>query len=401
MYKKKIFYSMIIFEILMCYILLFESIAIYNFIYSNINDTYEVLGTKDGFILEQEGFSIDYNFDNQKKVYDELINNTNLNVGLFFVTAYRTTETLNFNITKDVQYPQDFRYNIIRENTDLIPMVHINRGLYKYVNFDIIEGESFLDSKVSDDEVPVIAGYDYKNKYKLGDTIVLDGNIKYKIVGFLKKDENFLYKSKYIFEEICNLNSFLIAPSEIDTFNNGEKFNELFNNLVIFPNNKSIDKNYLNDVLKKNNLDYEIKSFKEEEESYIDRLGHGAKLKLIQVGILNIFVIFGLVSIIMTSIIRRKREFGVRFALGYTKYNIINLIFKEFASLVLIAYALCLTYYKIFPKSRFGDYIIIKIGFVQAVALGVVSIIILIIIIVAISYRILKLQPHKLIGGEK
>lgn len=118
--------------------------------------------------------------------------------------SYRADESF-FDSEREYNYSDELRN---------IKAVSLSNNAYEVFNIVMEEGNFFdkNDFIYKDDTIPIILGNDYKNHYKLNDTInlVLRGqNKKASIKGFLKPESSIIYFNKELI-----LDKFVLIPAE-------------------------------------------------------------------------------------------------------------------------------------------------------------------------------------------
>ncbi|MGL4742306.1 MAG: FtsX-like permease family protein, partial [Sarcina sp.] len=93
-------------------------------------------------------------------------------------------------------------------NDKEIPILYIDRASLDELNIKI----SIIKESSNKASTPVIAGYNYANKFKVGDKVLGESGVSYEIIGFLNKNENMFMTNSgtQIMSEFNNLDSFFV-----------------------------------------------------------------------------------------------------------------------------------------------------------------------------------------------
>lgn len=246
-------------------------------------------------------------------------------------------------VRKDVAIPETIvTYNGVKfENDDYIRTQGfcVNKKFLEKMNYEFIEGD-FKEFNIEKgiDYIPVILGYTYKDKYKVGDrieTLDIDDAGRYKksemkVIGILSED-NYVHENGILSARQSLKNSILFPFNEsMLSINNGnlrlERINEvelsnyLKSGYVILKNNESVDK--INKDLSSFELKYQLKDLNKSMEEYkndlVDRLKPGIYMAIIVI----VFSIISVVIVMINSIVKDKREFGINIMMGATMRDI-------------------------------------------------------------------------------
>jgi len=337
-------------------------------------------------------------------------------------TLYMTTnmDSLGGNLSKDQKMIIENLYKYIKNDNRVASIGSYDTGyvtsdtsdrrdgLYKNVKVLAIDSdlinvinnsksiEAIKDYKSN--SIPVLVGKNVENIMPIGTTKVIklnNVNKEYSIIvkGIIKNNTFFLTNSfsSDISDNIERTDDKIIVilpKSEPSLFGN--------NLLINLKNNFAEDsfKTDLSKVLNQYNMTGSVHIINHEVNQYIER----NKIPIIaSVGVSLILLMlssFGLIGVILSSIIRRKTEFGIRYSIGATPKNIMQLIVGEILFLFLV-----------------GNFLGIMLAliislFISAIKIGLITIFIstLIMLIFCVlsslipAIKIIRIEPVKLIN---
>lgn len=246
-------------------------------------------------------------------------------------------------------------------DTKYVPVnsMWIDKNMWKQFKLNLIEGNDFQEENFEKEsnEIPVILGYDYKNKYKVGDTFsyydTKDKNIKNaKVLGILKQDSYLLYKVDYT-EKFQNLNNYIIgAFVDLDKLPEDKLITDyysqvfdLFNtSYFLFDETKSnaeIEKSLgdINKVFEELNIGKQdinsVDNYLESDKEMLQTQKHNS---LIMVIIIVLFLSMGITSSVLYRIKKEKKYYGIHIMNGATLNDICIRVFEEIFTIFLIGF---------------------------------------------------------------
>jgi len=329
---------------------------IMNTYYTKLSDTYRVsISNDDPYYLTK----------NTKNILEELKSKTNYKIGTYNILW----ENAGDSDSQMAQY---------------ITLLKMSSEFTDIYSLDVLEGSS--DFK--EDKKQVLAGYNFKDKYKLKDKIKVNGQgDEYEIIGFLPKDAVFV-RNEY-------LNDKLIAKDS--------NLNYISNGIYIQSKDdyKATKENILKITEKYGVLYYE----KTEKVLFEKDLQEKEILKdkiMLSIGI----IIFSFSMFLCSLIIifnQSKRDFGIRIAYGAKKTNLYcyiigQILFVYLVSMVLMFGLFYLATNKFIQNMGTSFWTFTKFEYVGAINLGIISLIIL--ISIPIMVKIHKLTPSELIRSR-
>lgn len=290
----------------------------------------------------------------------------NLNIALdkspISLSEEEKMEIINFN--KEIKSNQmvkafgGYTNGYIKSNQSSMPdksfdnilLTGIDSELLKIYNFKVSTGKSLneLDEDGQETEyIPAIVGKNVVKKLPIESTrtayFTYTDNLvcyKIKIVGVIKSDIDFwktMGNSSNISDNIQTLDNSIIAV--LPEGKNSLYLNTIDKNFLIKLKNVSDKNEFISFVQHKfdnhmlvgsiHDIDYEI-------DKYIKRNQTPIFFSLAFSILIFILASFGLTSVILSSILRRKTEFGIRYSLGATPKTLSYLIIGETMFLFLI-----------------------------------------------------------------
>ena len=263
-----------------------------------------------------------------------------------------------------------------------------------FSNLNIIETVKEYKKNI----IPVIVGKNVENIMPIGsiETIKLNNsNKEYSVIvkGVIKNNTYFLTDSfdSNISDNIERTNDkiIVILPKGETSFSG--------NNLIINLKNNSDGSYFKKDLditLNKYNMTGSAHNINQEVNEFINR----NKIPIIaSIGVSLIILFlssFGLLGVILSSIIRRKIEFGIRYSLGATPKNIMQLIVGEILFLFVVGNFLGIILALIISLVTSG----IKIGMITIVTSTAIMLIFCFLASIIPAIKIITIEPIKLIN---
>lgn len=336
-----------------------------------------------------------------KAVYNELSNDANLSgFGSY------TIEAMPFeNSSKkiDTAFLSNFKKPFANVGTTMIDTLNIDYGFYSISNIEVSSGRVFSKedfSSTNDKKIDIILGDSFKNYLSLGDVI----NNKYRIIGFLK--EGIFSLQNNAASDYLNLDKCIIIPC---TFSDDlQRYFNLYQS-TIFKLKDSSKLKPVNEAiaLKGKTLSLKASSLKSMFQKNYDTILTQEKPNLTIEACFLFFSIIGIVIVTVVSILLRKRDIGIRLAVGDSIYGIWFQTFLENLILGISALILSIIYF----FTRFNNYMNF-LKYVSSISADnmqmnpqiVTALFILILFILFAANSIVflflkKLQPKEMIGG--
>jgi putative ABC transport system permease protein len=313
----------------------------------------------------------------------------------------------------DVSLHADFNYDgsVVDEskssdNNKTIQVCTVNKMFLDNYNNDIETGEKISSkTKYSEKNVPALISNDLKSKFKIGDIL----NNMYRVVGVLKPKVEIPLNSE--FETLTTKeNKFIICPL-IET--------SAFKNMYYY------DLDVQDCIVELKNIN-DYKSFKDAVDKKADELGLPFRITepkssmnqrikdelLVELPDLCVTVVMILLSVVgniavyLSIILRKKREFGIRLALGASIENLCKSIVTEVALLIItsLMIAACIHYilYRIINLNSANHvFILPSTGITTISIIALITVIMIFIISIIPILKVKELQPSELIREVK
>lgn len=232
--------------------------------------------------------------------------------------------------------------NNIKTNREWINIIYMDDSLIKMSNLKVSEGKDIkYINEESANSIPVWIGSELAKENPIGTMIkvTINGDVKKQLViaGILEKGIKFWNgNGTFLSNSLINMDYSMIAPMQKEQ-DSGEAFTaRILRNTVIQLKDISKKSNF-NSFVQKNaqkelnnsGFTFKVIDSQMEEEQIIEK----NKVQTVFIIALAIMLLvlssFGLLGVILASILRRKRELGVRYAIGSTPKHLALLVFGE------------------------------------------------------------------------
>ncbi len=291
-----------------------------------------------------------------------------------------------------------------------LEFLNVEAGVAKIMELKVSEGRNFVTADFDRSEIdliPLLSGAAYKEILQVG-TILTDSNTnqKYQVVGFLADNSRWFSDSDYIRLPFTGLDDKLVAPFSYvdeDALALHARSKKLFYELKDAKDLESV-KNAI--TVKAKALNLPVQSITVADELAAFKKDNQKEITFIVVvsSVLGLMTLFGLVSVMLSTIVARKREFGIRIMVGTTMRYIQLLIWGEIFVLTTLS-SLIATLILYFQKkndqqewagvvNEMNDVTIevmlsaVAIAFVFSLLASFIPIM-----------RLRKLQPREMVGG--
>ena len=343
--SKKITFSILtIIQFTIGILCIYTSIELINDVNSSIDDINKYFGNGkyykiEGSMVDKEIMpddeAVERNIVILKEIKAYLDNNKNLDL----LSARRDEvfvkkgEELNDAIViSDIINFQDTNY--IR-----VQSFSANSKFLEKMNYKMLEGsiQGFSIEK-DKDYIPVILGYAYKDKYKIGDkieTLRINERWEYekgkmRVIGILTED-NYVYENGMLTEG-QSLNNAILLPyteffrldssgnSKLKTLSTIELHNYLMAGYILLDDNDLLEK--INEDLLKFQLKYQLKDLSKSMEEYKSSNMEKVKPLIYMAVIVILFSLISVVIVMINTIIKDKKDFGINIMMGATMADI-------------------------------------------------------------------------------
>ncbi|GKX68282.1 ABC transporter permease [Inconstantimicrobium mannanitabidum] len=296
-------------------------------------------------------------------------------------------------------YTFDEQSTTIKCPINTFNLIEHNKEISSIFNFRLEKGVSFSEyhSKCSNAEVkPMLISKALEKMNPIGSIVEIKAGIyrngascKYKIIGVLDPQYPTIEEIKN-YEMVDPYREYTVIVDDNDSSMSGVIFIKLNDTTTDLEFKKSID----------------MKLDKDEEVS-LNNLKSGLDYMLLSVGFVSKYIFYGVIilaltslgvlAIFLTEVVKRKKEFGVRFTLGATNKHIEKLILGEMLVLFVTGGVLSLIFMFLISKISSGllfDFYVLKI-----------DLLILFVLMIGLSlpilYKILRINPLEVISGRR
>jgi len=288
---------------------------------------------------------------------------------------------------------------------EVIANLQIELGILKIADLQVQEGRIFQQEDLQDEITPLLVGCELAAKYnvKIGD-IVEDNGKKYEIVGVLKKNSCWFVQS--ISEGLI-----LSLDTQVVTLaSKRESQEDIQMHYYGIANSKLTAEQaaeQINDMAKDSHIVLKAAALKDELNQQFQKVWDDNIYWLAFSVIMIFMVAIGTASLAVTHLYSRKKEVGIRMALGYSPRRIFFLFAGEIVVLTLVSYGIsCIIGFFMIGNGvdALGDMMIhTGYGFTGTVAalggIGAVCMCLPSLLILTIVVR--KFQPKNLMGGKE
>lgn len=335
--------------------------------------------------------SVKKNISTFKDIKSYFDNNSNIEF-----LSVRNDEVL---VRKEEAIPETIvTYNPVRfKNDDYIRIQGfcVNKKFLEKMGYEFLEGdykEFNIDRGKS--YIPVVLGYTYKDRYKVGDrieTLDIDDRGEYKksemkVIGILSEN-NYVHEDGILSERqslknaiLFPFNEYMVSisngNSKLQFINSIELKNYLGSGYVILNNNESVDR--INSDLLKFRLKYQLKDLNKSMEEYKKELMDKLKPAIYMIIIVILFSAISIIVVMINSINKDKREFGINIMLGATMMDIRTRVLGQVFLLLGISGVISTIIIKSFKLFKFNIVDLgLTIGAMMVILIAVSAIIIL------------------------
>ncbi len=332
--------------------------------------------------IEVQNDEVDY--DDFKNIYNKIKKDNNIEDIVTFENNYFQSQSLNFGTVSNLR---------------------IDLDVSKITDFTIEDGRFFEKIDYDNKNIPVIVGSELakKDHLKVGDSIKEDlTDKKYQVIGIMKR-------SNYWFQQSITDGLILSLDNQVITLipKNDKDIKQHYYAIIASDSNQKKAINAINNITKQSNVYI--------ESTYI---GKELEKKRNQIISENFYwFVFSISMIIMLSIgtailtishlYSRKKEIGIRLAVGYSPEKIFNMLTNEIIVIVTAAYIISCFIGIILIGNGIDDLeganLYTGYAFTPQIAImgAVATWIMCIPTIIAIFVNVKKIQPKNLIGGKE
>lgn len=293
-------------------------------------------------------------------------------------------------------------------------MLMIDRNIYELLRIQIIEGQNLKKDDFYKDEkevIPILAGESYRNVLRIGEILTQkDNDVKYKIVGFVHKNSSWFNDQDYISNMFTNLDDkFIIPYTKVER----ESIPEILSKsgAIFYTVNDQEKVEYVKNIidLKATSLNIRVNSYSISEDliKFKKNADDILYISLFLALFLIVLSCLGISTVMMSSILSRKREFGIRMSAGASKSYIKKLIVGEVSFLAVISsiVAIVIVFIDNLNSQQYAKYNDIGVNPMENITpqcimfISLITILIIIITTFIPLRKFNKIQTKELIGG--
>lgn len=227
-------------------------------------------------------------------------------------------------------------------NEPFITGIMIDEQYNELLNRQFAAGTGFTSQdfrKSSQGQMPVLVGSFFKSYYSLGDLI----NGKYKIVGFLPNKYLVYSNTSNVY---LKLDKAFIMPMPTDRFHSDDAISSRLQQTTLLTLKPDANVNELNNIFSSNQVHLILKNL---GASVHENIEQNMYLETFQTILGLAFVLFSITGIVVTTIVSlmiRKREFGIKLALGERPLGILGQITIENILIGIVGFGLSLIHFQ-------------------------------------------------------
>ncbi|MBU3127646.1 ABC transporter permease [Clostridium tagluense] len=381
--KSKIFSLIIIIQLVIAFLTLIASV---NMIQGSLSQLIKFRST----IGEKSTIKISYSSINK----DNVLNDNDAQKIFEYYEALLRDENISkigiMNTSGTEGVIQDLNSISNGKKSGFANTIFTDENFYNYIgNISLISGRNFSKgdfSKGGNDIVPIIISGDLKEYLSLGEVF----NGKYKVIGVLKDNNNLFYNNNgNLYLGVTQKENTIIIPVNYKDKANRKWFTTSFmSNTIITLNNKNLIDKYIKKISSELATicpePLKVTNVIDERVDFINLIKGGIMASVSMSALLIIYSFFGIMSIILTSLIRRKKEFGVKLSIGWTVKDICLQVVSEIFMIVIFSYIVSIGLSLILLKNEMFGLNICTYG-----------IVLLLVLLFTITYSILPISKIK------
>lgn len=284
----------------------------------------------------------------------------------------------------------------------------LNEDLLEITDYKLEEGsvEPLKNYKKSQEIVPVLVSSALKNDYKIGETYQLylngseTGNVEIKVVGILEPSFHFwIGGGSQISNALLDNNKFILAPQ----FKEFESFITYQNNsLILLGNEENLEREVIlkkiQQLFEKYNLSFLYSEIQDEVNLYYESVKPVIIVTTLFATILLILSLFGCIGAMLANITTRYKEFGIYYALGFTKNHIARLVYGEITAIFILSFIFAVIICKV-PLANLLEEGEFMMNFAVIITAFLMMILCIIFTSIFPFMKLRKLEPIEMIRG--
>lgn len=337
------------------------------------------------------------------KFYNFIQNDEDLSMGLYDVGSVQLLDdSKNIKFNFESYLSKNFENSYFNNPDGKNPIISIDKSFTNIYDLKIAEGNKFdfNNLNLDTDYIPVLVGQAYKQKYNLNDLIRTDYKDKvFKIIGFLDYGQYFITDSSNPFLDYLFLDNAIVIPEDFNNITNTNFKLQYIKNSILKYNDgtkKEELKHRVEQYLNECNIEGEVKEYTELKNQFLYAVGVPKVYEMFLYGAVLSCSIVGIATMIIMQITYRKKEIGIKFAVGYTKAHVICSLIRDAAIIITVAYVIALSYYKIY---NVNNLFMINVNLQNSIVLFIICFILFVITTIIPISVLIKTKPKDLIGG--
>lgn len=381
-----------------------------------INDTY-VLVPQEEYIIDK----INADKDTNTKLINEYKNNSNIDFATFLDEPFIIKSDDKLSEAQKKVIDDNLGMYVSNSREPVLNALFIDNDFLKLYNLPLSDGRIFSSEDFNKSEAKIrsiILGSGFKDIYKQDDIIEMKGmNQKFRVIGFLKEGFSFFKNVRNdTYSSLSELRNYdwggIIAQTEND--DSLSLYNKIQGGCIYRIKKDKDSAQVVQEVdTIANRLNISVKSFKINDlyKSLINEYMKKIKSLLFTGTFMGIFSLITLIIIFITTIEKRKREFGIRISTGSSITGLMKLLFLENFILICIAFISNILVHLYNKRNVItgklsemmgNNYNIYMDSMLTPITIIKLFIIILLSTLIASAfsmYKVSKMQPKDLIGG--
>jgi putative ABC transport system permease protein len=221
-----------------------------------------------------------------------------------------------------------------------VEIIKLDPGVYQLAQPHVVRGRNFQDSDFNPDQpiIPILIGEDYASVIQL-EQLITDSHtgVQYRVIGFIGQEGRWFSGGDYVRGKLISLSDKFMAPfSSAEDDQTLYKSGSLFYTLSNTAEREQIDQ-LIENKARELNLGITCQSIREELRLYKQENKEMIFTSLFICAFLGVMALFGLITVSISTVLARKREFGIRMVTGASKAYIRSLIIAENFMIITIA----------------------------------------------------------------
>ncbi|MDO5291743.1 MAG: ABC transporter permease [bacterium] len=318
-----------------------------------------------------------------------------------YINSIDGVQTFNNFRTKYLEFPE-----LDGDENGEVNKVCLGQGMELIKHLDIIEGRPLEDKDYEQQKgnKPVVVGYQFytNNGLSIGSEIKDQSDTVYEIVGVLKEGSNWFFQSisDALFQ---SLDYAIVAP----TWNQEEEMEVALHYYCVIEDPRLADQiqSNIKTYASEHKISMESEMLQTELQENLTKMMDKNIKWLVFCGFFIFATSIGTATVILSALYTRKREIGIRIALGYSIAKLKRLFVGQISVITLLAFiiATILSYIIIGPYNSVinientGMYMSCEV----LAAAFFIAVIISIPTTVALLYKLNRIQPREVIGGRE